>query len=252
MPTTIELPPETTPPTERHRRRRALLLCLGVLGALIVAMGSLTITNQVMEQHDRNSFTATQVRALVVEVDSGNVTLVPTTGDEGQVDVDSTMEWTWSQPSTDHVTQDGVLTVTADCPAVGLGSCSVDHHIGVPAGIDVAVTISSGNVTVTGLDLADVDIDTDSGDISATDVSVPEFRGSTSSGDVTATFVDAPEQVTAKSSSGNVHLTVPDDAYDVEADTSSGQVRVNVNDDPDATRRISADTSSGNVTIDRR
>lgn len=252
MPTTIELPPETAAPAQRSRRRRPLLVGLGVLGALAVAMGSLTIANQVMEQHDRSSFTATEVRALVVEVDSGNVTLVPTTGEERQVDVDSTMEWAWSQPSTDHVTADGVLTITADCPAVGVGNCSVDHRIGVPAGIDVDVTVSSGNVTVTGLDLPDVDISTDSGDISATDVSVPKFRGTTSSGHVTATFVDAPDEVTAESSSGNVNVTVPDEAYDVEADTSSGDVRVDVNDDPDAARNILANTSSGNVTIDRR
>ena len=252
MPTTIELPPKTAAPRERSRRRRALLIGLGVLGALAVAMGSLTIANQVMEQHDRRSFTATEVRALVVEVDSGNVTLVPATGDEGQVDVDTTMEWASSRPSSDHVTDDGVLTITADCPAVGFGNCGVDHRIGVPAGIDVDVTLSSGNVTVKGLDLADIDISTDSGDISATDVSVSEFSGTTSSGHVTATFVDAPEQVTADSSSGNINVTVPDDGYDVEADTASGDVRVDVNDDPDATRQISANTSSGDVTIERR
>lgn len=252
MPTTIELPQETAPPNERSRRRRALQIGLGVLGTLSVALGTVTIANHVMQQHDRGGFSATEVRALVVEVDSGNVTLVPTAGDDGRVHVESTMEWAWSRPSTDHVIEDGVLTITADCAAVGLGNCSVDHRIGIPDGIDVDVTVSSGDVTVTGLDLTDVDISTDSGDIGATDVSVPEFRGSTSSGDVTATFVDAPDQVTAASSSGNVDVTVPDEAYDVEADTSSGHVRVDVNDDPDAPRHISADTSSGNVTIARR
>ena len=165
MPTTIELPPETAPPTRRSRHRSAVLAALGVLGTLAVAMGSLTIANQAMEQHERGSFTASEVRGLVVEVDSGNVTLVPTADDGGQVDVDSTMEWAWSRPSTDHVTEDGVLTITADCPAVGLGSCSVDHRIAVPAGIDVDVDLSSGNVTATGLDLAVVDVSTDSGDI---------------------------------------------------------------------------------------
>ena len=252
MPTTIELPPETSAPITRSRRRKALLVGVGVLGALGIAMGSLTIANQVMQQHDRSSFTATDVRALVVEVDSGNVTLVPTTGDTGQVDVDSTLEWTWGEPSTHHETVDGVLTITGDCPAVGLGNCSVDHRIAVPAGIDVDVTVRSGNITVAGLDLAVVDIRTDSGNISATDMSAPEFHGRTSSGNVTATFIDAPSIVTAESSSGNVNVTVPDEAYDVEADTSSGDVRVDVNDDPDASRQISANTSSGNVTIDRR
>ena len=252
MPTTIELPPETALPPKRSRRRRTLQVSLGVLGALAVATGSLAIANQVMKQHDRSSFTVDEVRALVVEVDSGHVTLVPTTGAEGQVDVDSTMEWAWSRPDTGHVTEDGVLTITADCPAVGLGTCSVDHRIGVPAGIDVDVTVSSGNITVAGLDLSVVDLSTDSGDISATDMSVPEFHGRTSSGNVMATFIDAPDQVTAESSSGNVNVTVPDEPYDVEADTSSGDVRVDVNDDPDASRHISANTSSGNVTIDRR
>jgi len=252
MPTTIELPSETSAPAARSKRRRALLLSLGVLGALGLAMGSLTIASQVMQQHDRSSFTSSDVRALVVEVDSGNVTLVPTTGDSDQVDVDTTLEWTWGQPSTEHKTEDGVLTITGDCPAVGFGNCNADQRIAVPAGIDVDVTVGSGDITVTGLELADVDISTDSGNISATDVNASEFRGTTSSGDVAATFVDAPARVAVESSSGNVNVTVPDLAYDVEADTSSGDVRVEINDDPDATRQISAHTSSGNVSIDRR
>ena len=252
MPTTIELPPAEVAPTHRSRRRTVLRVSLAVLGSLAVAIGALTVANQAMERHDRGSFTATDVRAIVVEVDAGNVSLVPTTGNADQVDVSTTLEWAWSRPSTDHVTNDGVLTISADCPAVGLGSCSVDHRITVPAGIDVDVTLSSGNVTIAGLDLSDVDIKTDSGDITATDVNVPEFRGTTSSGHVTASFVDAPEHVSAESSSGNINVTVPDAAYDVEADTSSGHVRVDVNDDPDASRSISAHTSSGNVAIGRR
>ena len=78
MPTTIELPPETSPQTTRRRRRgRTALLAAGVTaGALALVVSALTVANHTMAEHDKHSFTADGVRELVINQDAGDVTLV--------------------------------------------------------------------------------------------------------------------------------------------------------------------------------
>jgi DUF4097 and DUF4098 domain-containing protein YvlB len=148
--------------------------------------------------------------------------------------------------------KNGVLTLSGNCPHFGVGTCRVNYRVTVPTGVDVRVSISSGDITATDLDLARLDMLTDSGDIAAQDIDTRRLHAETSSGDVELSLSRSPEQVTAETSSGNVILTVPDGAYDVAADTSAGQVRISVGDDPNAARQLSAHSSSGDVTIDHR
>ena len=251
MPTTIQLPTPTPVQHCRRRAHRTTAVAIGALGVLALAGGGLAIADSALSQHDESSFTAAGIRELVVDLDAGDVTLVPGAS-EGRVAVDTSREWAWSKPAFRHSVEEGVLTLSGDCPNLGFGTCRVDQRVTVPAGVDVRVSISSGDIQATGLKLAQLDVLTDSGDISARDVDARRVRAETSSGDVEASLAETPERVNAETSSGNVTLTVPNGAYNVDAETSAGQVRVNVDDNPTATRRLSAHSSSGDVTIDHR
>jgi DUF4097 and DUF4098 domain-containing protein YvlB len=152
----------------------------------------------------------------------------------------------WTAGSTKQVP-----SVTGDFGAAA-GASVVDHRVTVPARVDVRVSISSGDISATGLDLARLDVVTDSGDISVRDIDARRVHAETSSGDVAASLSRSPERVSAKTSSGNVTLTVPDGPYNVDADTSAGQVRINLDDNPSAARRLSAHSSSGDVTVNHQ
>jgi DUF971 family protein len=251
MPTTIQLPPAA--PVQHHRlqARRVVAVAAGAASVLILAGGGFAVANHAMTQHDRTSFTATGIRGLVVDVDAGDLTLVSGPAG-GRVVVDTSRDWAWSQPDASHTVNNGVLTLSGDCPNLGVGTCRVNQRVTVPAGVDVRVSISSGDISATGLNLAGLDVRTDSGDITARNINARRVRAESNSGNVAASLSGSPDQVIAETSSGNVTLTVPDGAYNVDADTSAGQVHINVEDDPTAEHRLSAHSSAGDVTIDHR
>jgi DUF4097 and DUF4098 domain-containing protein YvlB len=252
MPTTIEIPTETTARSAPRRRGRTALLTTGAAtGALALVIGALTVANHAMTERDNHEFTADNVRELVIDQDAGDVTLVAGSV-AGEVRVETSRRWAWNKPGTGHTMVDGVLTLTGDCPAFGFGSCDVDQRVTVPAGTRVLVDVDAGSVHAANLDVAAFDVETDSGNIHAAGITVPTFRAGTSSGSVEASFTAPPKTVTAHTSSGHITLAVPDAVYNVDAGTSSGEVRIEVPQDPDSTRGISAHTSSGDVTVTRR
>jgi hypothetical protein len=251
MPTTIQLPP-TAPVQPRHLgARRAIAFAAGAAGVLTLAGGGLAFANHAMTQHDQSSFTATGINELVVDLDAGGLTLVSGRAG-GQVVVDTSRDWAWSEPDVSHTENNGVLTLSGNCPNLGVGTCRVNQRVTVPAGVDVRASISSGDISATGMNLAELDVLTDSGNISARDINARRVHAESSSGNVEASLSRTPDQVTAETSSGNVTLTVPDGTYDIDAGTSAGQVHVTVDDDPTAIRRLSAHSSAGDVAIGHR
>jgi hypothetical protein len=251
MPTTIQLPAPAPVQHPRRQAQRAVAVAVGAAGLLALAGGGLAVANNAMSQHDQRSFTAIGIRDIRINVDAGDLTLLHGPAG-GKVAVDTSSDWAWSQPDARHTVQKGVLTLSGTCPHFGVGTCRVNHRVTVPAGVDVRVSISSGDISATGLDLARLDVVTDSGNISVRDIDARRVHAETSSGDVAASLTRSPEQVSAKTSSGNVTLTVPDGPYNVDAGTSAGQVRINVDDNPSAARRLAAHSSSGDVTVSHR
>ena len=122
MPTTIELPSNTSPRTARRCRGRTALLASGAaVGALALSVGALTVANHAMTKHDRDSFTASGIREIVIDQDAGDVDLVAS-ATAGEVTVETSSRWAWSKPRSAHTIQDGVLTLTGDCANFAVGS----------------------------------------------------------------------------------------------------------------------------------
>lgn len=227
--------PSTTPAPRRRGRRIALVAGAGV--GLAVAVGAVAVTTGAIAlgvgvagslQTETASRTVPGVREIVVDSDEGRVALRAATGPD--VEVRTTRTWTpGSEPVLGGGLVDGVLTLTADCPQIGLG-CETDRDIAVPAGTAVRVRTVEGGIDAVGLD-------------------TPRFSAATTAGPVTVGFAAPPEQVDVETVAGPVRVTVPQGGYRVEADTVIGSVRVDGVQDPAAARRITVRTVTGPVEV---
>ena len=154
--------------------------------------------------------------------------------------------------------------------AIGATSvhCSVDVTAHVPAGVRLVVTSDnglqqvrnmSGNVTASS-DNGDLRVSnvsgaltmtTDNGDVTATALTSPRVRLDTDNGSARLSFDQAPTSVTTHADNGDVTvgLPAPDVAYDLRTMTDNGTVSTPIKTDPTSSRRISATSDNGNITI---
>ena len=74
----------------------------------------------------------------------------------------------------------------------------------------------------------------------------------TASGDVDLRFAIAPKAAEARTASGDARILVPPgtEAYNVSAETNSGDDDIGVRQDPDSTRFLRVETSSGDAVVD--
>lgn len=199
-------------------------------GAMLLLVGGLSAASLAFQRQESETFTAAAVREVVVEVESGHVTLLPGTG--ADVNVTTTRHWSFIEASTGHRVEDGVLTVTAECPWFAPG-CRVSEELVIPAGVAVRVETAAGS-------------------IEAIDVEVASFDAETAAGNVDASFASAPSDISVTTSAGNVHVLVPADSYEVHADAAAGNVDVGVAQSAASERSIRVETSAGNIDIDAR
>jgi Putative adhesin len=164
-------------------------------------------------------------------------------------------------------------------------NCSVDYRIRVPQGTSVTGSLSSGSLSLTGVESADVrsesgSVDfngvranasatTESGSVRASgvggdlsvrtesgDVDVSGLRGTrtsaqSSSGDVTVSTESA-QDVDARTASGSVTLTVADGPYRVITSSNDDKADVRLPSDPGARHILRASSDSGQVTVSGR
>ena len=249
MMTTTTQPARSPSASRAGRRRHPAVYAVAAGAVVVLGVSALAAVGRAITQEDQTTFAADGVRELVIDQDSGNVSLVAGTA-AGHLQVTSSRRWSWQAPTSEHTVKDGVLTLTGNCPVFSaLGSCDVDRRVSVPPGIKVRIDLSAGNVQAAGLNLASFGVSTASGSIDATDMDVSTFSATTSSGSVHAGLSGAPHQIEAQTSSGDIRITVPDTLYRVDAGASAGQVRITVDEDPSSARFITAHSSSGDVTI---
>jgi len=246
-------------PPSRHRRTPALVAVTLVVAALVLAWTAPRRTDT------RTEVLMTDPERIVVDV-NGRVSVAA--GDETSVTVER--EWAWvGAPDTSVDLENGVLHVRGRCGVHGLvpGRCLTHVNATVARGTEVAVTTSAGTVSVTGT-TGGVDLRTSAGRVDVTDVAGParlhssagaiagtvnggDVNASTAAGSIALDVTGDPGHLSATSRAGGVTLTVPDHTYAVDFDTSAGDVELDVRIDLDATRRITARSSAGDITIRR-
>ena len=168
------------------------------------------------------------VRAIALDVDTGNVELVR---GSGRVTVEQTSEYLISEPEVERSVENGVLTLKSECGGMFLLHCTTDFRIEVPEGVAINVKSDVGNVTGTALASSDVRVRTDVGDV-----------------DVDLTT--APDRLEAFTDVGDVELGLPDAAYAVDTDTDVGEIDVHgIVQDDRARRSVTAKTDVGDIAI---
>jgi hypothetical protein len=163
----------------------------------------------------------------------------------GSVSVTETVHYRKSKPQLSHDLQSGTLTLRNQ----GCGYCSVDYLVELPANATVKVHTDAGAIRLTGL-TGDVTVDTTAGEIDGTGLGSAHASVTTHAGAINLRYQSDPSTVDAKTSAGAVNIHIPGtDTYAVDASTKAGSTTIGVPTDPAATRKITAHTSAGAITI---
>ncbi|MGY1616763.1 DUF4097 family beta strand repeat-containing protein [Geodermatophilus sp. SYSU D00691] len=258
--------PTTRSRTRRPTRRRdvRLLVTVAVLALLVLWL----FARFGPTSSEQRSFTmGPGTTRLTVEVGTGSVRLTPTDGAE--IEVQRTVLSGWRDPRIEERTDGSHAVIEASCPGFLGGRCEVRYDIAVPAGHEVELAASTGDLDVREIEarslrttvstgrttLVDVDaaleIRASTGDVSASGLQSEQVTADVSTGSVELAFATAPTDVTVSASSGNVTLELPQTGspYRVQASTSSGDERIDVATDPGSPRSVTVTTSSGDIAV---
>ncbi|MET0191521.1 MAG: DUF4097 family beta strand repeat-containing protein [Pseudonocardia sediminis] len=187
------------------------------------------------------------VDRVEIEADTGSVSLRP--GPQGSAQVQRTLRWTGEEkPEYTQSVSGTTLTITARCP-VADERCSTDLVVTVPPAAASRTTVSTGDIAVDDLTGAQ-DLTASTGRITGTGLGAAPVAARATTGQVSLRFAAAPPSVDAEATTGNVDVRVPvGPVYQVQAQVTTGNSRVEVADTPGADHRISARSTTGNVSV---
>ena len=217
--------PDPSAALPQHRPRRVRTGSLIAI-AVVALVGGFFAVNWISNSERTTTTSIAGVRELVVDVDSGSVTLTTTTGAE--VGLRTVLRGSaFDEPVADHNLEQGVLTIIASCSGP---SCVVEEMVAVPDGIPVSVRTRAGSVE-------------------ALDLDVPRFTGEVGSGSFEASFASAPDKIDITIGSGNADVRVPKVAYQLDVSTNTGTLDVGLPQNHSAPRSLTVRTTTGNITV---
>ena len=226
--------------------RLVLLVGLALVATCALAVG---ISEAFKHQRKTTTTIARHLERVVVDSDSGRVSLHGVEGDRVVVQRDA--QWLWRAPRVRLVVAGATLRVQATCPRTGPANrCRADLDLGIPFDADVLVRNESGDVTADRL-AGHIDLRTKSGDVRGQDMNPVSVRADTQAGVIDLDFTTEPVSVVATSRAGDVHVTVPRGAeYRVDTSARAGNDRVQgvVRNDR-SNRTIRASTDAGDVDV---
>jgi hypothetical protein len=248
--------------------RRSPWRILGVVfAALVILVGVLTAASfMTWRTQTQDQVYPGPVQRIELNVGTGDVLIRAAAGTD--VSVHRKLSWSLKKPTIRETVDGQTLRISEDCPGVNFGpGCGVNYTIGVPPEVTLVIKSSTGDVTVQGIhgtidastSTGDVKISdatakltmhSSTGDVTGTGLASSDVQAQDSTGDVRLTFTTAPNTVDARTSTGDVTITVPNgDAYNVNTTTSTGDRNVRVTQGGGATRSITAQASTGDVTV---
>ncbi len=263
-------PPATTPGDGASVVRK-----LGTAVAVVlIGGGVLTQTATAMQHTDRETrVLPSSVKRLVLEGGSGDVSVQESATSQAEARPDA--RWSWQEPVVDiTTTADGTQShITSSCSGWNpFLTCSVSWSLTVPAGTDLVIQTSSGDIdlasmsgtaqlstksgdiTVKGSQAVDLRLATSSGDVEVRNARTPKVSVETTSGDITIDSLVTLNGLDARATSGDVTVRVPRESapYAVEQNTRSGTTRSVVSEDPSSPRWLRLESTSGDLTVDYR
>lgn len=245
--------------------RKTWLIAGSVAAAVTIVFGTFQVVSLLARSTDETTTTFEAVRRLVVDNDAGSIRLRPSPDTTLRIDRKETRGLT--KPSYSERLEGGRLVVEADCGRP-LGWCRVQIEVEVPAGVDVDASGGGGSFRADGLDAGlrlqrsggsitvvgsgpVLDISSSGGSVNVEAARASEVKVRSSGGSVRVRSTVVPDSVDVRSSGGSVTVELPDGptAYRVDATASGGSARTQVRTDPTSTRRITAHSSGGSVTV---
>jgi hypothetical protein len=184
------------------------------------------------------------VTALDLELASGQVKIVPTTGKPSiTVDGDEGLD----------VTKAGTTRVRCE-RAGGCGSPRV--VIRLPESAAVRARVDDGTLTVDKMRGPSVDLRSEGGDLNAFSVQSKNVALESTSGEIHVSLAGIADSLTTRSTTGGIYITVPydydNDGYDYTA-RSSGQVDLDITQSKQPTaKKIAVESRTGNIGLAQR
>lgn len=163
----------------------------------------------------------------------------------------STSRASFSDPAIDVTHSGDTISLGSDCTGPGwLDPCEVQWDVLVPAGTDVDLQTSVGEIHVAAIS-GELRARTSVGNVVVTDSGSPVLNLQSSVGDLNVHSLVAPDSVTALTSVGEIRVILPGDgtAYRLDAETSIGDTTNQVGDDRDASRVLTLQTSIGDIFV---
>jgi hypothetical protein len=218
------------------------------------------------ERTERITVPAASLDRLLVDNDTGSVTIVGT--DTDVINVEAEVSDGLRDTGFRHEVVGSTLELRGSCPLVGSMWCRVAYRVEVPREFDVEVDVDDdrvdisnidGNIVVNSnngaVDLADIAgeirVEGDNGRIVGTDLSSTVVAAEADNGHIELAFVVPPDAVTVNGDNGSIDVAVPDVdiGYDVTADTSNGGDDILVTNNPDSPHKIGLETDNGSITV---
>ncbi|MGW6471039.1 DUF4097 family beta strand repeat-containing protein [Streptomyces nigra] len=246
----------------------ARIAVAGVLVALVAGVSGCGASAGDDEEPERRSF-ALEGRTLTVDSDDSALEIVAAEEHEaGAVEVTRWFEGSvvfGEDPKVTWSMKDDRLVLREQCSGV-VADCSSRHRIEVPRGVTVRVLDGDGSVRARGFEdplhikagdgsvqVSDssgaLDLETGDGSVRVFDVASREVRAKSGDGSVRLSLGSVPDLVETRSGDGSVTVEVPRAGYRVEAEAGDGSVDVSVPRDASSSRRISAHSGDGNITV---
>jgi hypothetical protein len=228
---------------------RPVLIALIAVALLILATGIVWVLAWVTHHTDTHTRTLPAGAAIDVQVRAGDVRIVGT----ARSDVRLTSKERRSMFGTPHVHvryDAGRLRLDSHCSGADLvgSGCAVSYRLEVPRAMAVKLVASAADVHATDVS-GRLRVYVSSGDIHI-EAPSPDIVAGSTSGDIHVLATDA-QDVKAVATSGDVHVSVPDRTYAVHTRSASGDRRLDVQEDPRSPRHIDAETTSGDVHVQR-
>jgi putative adhesin len=187
-----------------------------------------------------------------IELDLGAAPVRITGGAGDAVAVRRTEEYAFGRRPeiTRDITPDGVLSITARCPATVLATCAASFQLAVPDNVPLNIRTTSGRVAISSLN-GSARISTGSGDIAIDGFCGFTLVATSTSGNITTIADCSADRMELRSSSGDVRAVVPAGRYRVDAHNDAGTQRVrNLTVADDAAFAIQALSGSGDVSVE--
>ena len=223
-----------------------------ILMMAIAAGVAILLMRTVARTEVTDLFTApAPIADVAIDVDTGGVSVDG--GADSALTARITRGYAFWGPAVTTTATGGKVTMTADCPLLGvISACSADFDVVAPSGVTVNARSTAGSVMVTGIS-GPTTAGSTAGGVAVLRSRASTISATSTAGDVRVESITTPTLITASTSADSVDVEVPRGAYRIDASATAGSVNLSgVTRDQTSSHVIRASSTAGGVSITGR